>query len=79
MCGGIFGSKRIGHAAVPDYCYKVTISLSTGAVTHAFIFPNDNSDAVATITDPDIKTHVLLLLTRSITYSQFVGFVQNHL
>lgn len=46
MCGGIFGDKTIGPGkiAVPDFCWKVVRSLTTGQVTHCMIFPNDNSN-----------------------------------
>lgn len=51
-CGSIFGSKRIGKAAVPDYCWKIVRSLSTGKILICAIFPNDSSDTVQAI-DPE--------------------------
>ncbi|HWB25837.1 MAG TPA: DNA/RNA non-specific endonuclease [Chitinophagaceae bacterium] len=44
LCGGIFGDRRIGDAAVPDYCWKLVYSLSNRKVMHCILFPNDDSD-----------------------------------
>lgn len=46
ICGGIGWSRKIGRAFVPDSCFKVTVSLTSGLITHALIFANDNSDTV---------------------------------
>ncbi len=49
IAGSIFGSKKIGQAAVPDYCWKIVYSLSTHQLIECLIFPNDNSDTVQVI------------------------------
>lgn len=46
LCGGIFGSSKIGGAAVPDYCWKLVYNLTTKRVLHCLIFPNDDSNTV---------------------------------
>jgi DNA/RNA endonuclease G (NUC1) len=46
VCGGYGWNKKIGHAYVPDYCFKAVISLTTHNITHCMVFPNDNSDTV---------------------------------
>jgi endonuclease G, mitochondrial len=54
ICGGYGWSKKIGHAFVPDYCFKAVISLTTHNITHCIIFPNDNSDTVEDIPVNDL-------------------------
>lgn len=51
VCGSVFGSSTIGtnKVAVPDYCWKVVKSLTTGKITHVLWFTNtktDNKDKV---------------------------------
>jgi len=46
ICGGVFSNKKIGNNVyVPDYCWKVVVSLSTKKVTHALWFANVPKDA----------------------------------
>ena len=48
ICGGVFseGSKRIGTGVwVPDYCWKVVISLTTNKPLHVWWFANVSKDA----------------------------------
>lgn len=47
ICGSIFGDKTGGanKIAVPDECYKIVYSLSSGKLLHCMIFPNDDSDS----------------------------------
>ena len=41
MCGGKFGSKKIGKGvAVPDYCWKIVKSLKTDTILHVLWFTN---------------------------------------
>ena len=54
-CGSIFGSKKIGKAAVPTYCWKIVRSLTTGKILVSAIFPNDNSDTVEAIDPEDLQ------------------------
>lgn len=56
MCGSIFGSKTIGPGkiAVPDYCWKIVKSLTSGQITHCLIFPNDDSDTYQEISVDDL-------------------------
>jgi len=53
IAGSIFGSKKIGEdsIAVPEQCFKIVLSMSTGNIIHCLLFPNDNSN---TYTDIDI-------------------------
>jgi len=55
VCGGIFGSKKIGGAAVPDYCWKIVYNLSSSRVLYCLLFPNDDSNTVERSTVDDIK------------------------
>lgn len=48
ICGGYSFTKRIGSAAVPDFCFKVIKNESTGE-THCYIFPNDDSDSFSEV------------------------------
>jgi DNA/RNA endonuclease G (NUC1) len=50
LCGGIFGDKRIGNVAVPDYCWKLVYSLSARQPLHCIIFANDDSNEAEDIT-----------------------------
>ena len=46
ICGAEFGTKKIGKdVAVPDFCWKITKSLSSGKVTHVLWFENLMKDA----------------------------------
>lgn len=55
VCGGIFGSKKIGDAAVPDYCWKIVYNISSNRVLYCLLFPNDDSNTVERSTVDDIK------------------------
>ncbi len=57
IAGSIFGSRTIGddHVAVPDKCWKIVYSLSTGKVIHSLIFPNDESHTYQEIEIADLK------------------------
>ena len=46
ICGGVFSDKKIGsNVYVPDYCWKVVVSLSTKEVKHVYWFVNVPKDA----------------------------------
>ena len=53
ICGSVFGTKKMGEAAVPDFCWKVVIQLKTGKVLHALYFTNKMSDN--TVQQLDLK------------------------
>ena len=57
ICGSIFGTKTIGPGkiGVPDFCWKIVYSLSTGKLIECVIFPNDNSDHVEPISVSDLQ------------------------
>ncbi len=40
VCGGTFGIRKIGHIAVPDYCWKIVQSLSTLEILYCGWFTN---------------------------------------
>ena len=58
LCGGIFGPKKIGEAAVPDYCWKLVYNVSTGRMLHCLIFPNDDSNTAERISVDELKQKV---------------------
>jgi len=58
LCGGIFGDKKIGEAAVPDYCWKLVYNLNTKRILHCLLFPNDDSNSVERTTIDDLKRKV---------------------
>ncbi len=47
VCGSIFGNKTMGPdiIAIPDWCWKLVISLTSKQVLNCFICPNDDSDS----------------------------------
>jgi len=57
ICGSIFGNKKMGldSIGVPDACWKIVISLSTGKVTHCMLFPNDLSNSYEKIDVEELK------------------------
>jgi endonuclease G, mitochondrial len=55
ICGGVFGSKTIGHAAVPSYCWKVAQSVSTKKVLFCGWFSNTSTATLEEITVPQLE------------------------
>ena len=58
LCGGIYGDKKIGDAAVPDYCWKLVYGLSSRRIMHCLIFPNDDSNTAERISIDELKQKV---------------------
>lgn len=58
LCGGIFGTKKIGQAAVPDYCWKLAYNLPAHRVLYCLLFANDDSNTVERTTVTDLKQRV---------------------
>jgi endonuclease G len=58
LCGGIFGDRRIGQAAVPDTCWKLVYNLTTGRILHCLTFPNDDSNTAERISIEALKQKV---------------------
>ena len=58
IAGSIFGNKKIGKAAVPDFCYKVVYSLSTKKILYCRLYPNDNSDSFTDINLTQLKNKI---------------------
>ncbi len=65
ICGSIFGNKTMGPdaIAIPDWCWKIAISLTTKHVVNCFICPNDNSDSFEQLKLPDLKRRIGYNLT----------------
>ena len=59
ICGGTFTdkSKTIGpdKAFVPDYCWKVVVSLKDNKILHTLLFTNDNNAVVKEVTLSDLE------------------------
>ena len=57
ICGSLFGTKTIGldNVAIPDWCWKIVISLTTKQILYCFICPNDDSDSFENVTLADLK------------------------
>jgi hypothetical protein len=43
ICGGYFGSKKVGNIAVPEYCWKVVQSVKTKEVLFCGWFKNSTN------------------------------------
>ncbi|MBS1661161.1 MAG: DNA/RNA non-specific endonuclease [Bacteroidetes bacterium] len=54
ICGSIFGTKKIGSAAVPSFCWKIVYD-SDGKLKYCLIFPNNSSGEVKSITLTALK------------------------
>lgn len=55
ICGGIFSTKKMGNAYIPDYCWKVVKSLSKDTITHVLYFTNTNTSTVKEITLTELE------------------------
>ncbi len=49
ICGGYFGSKKVGNIAVPDYCWKIVQSVKTKEVLFCGWFKNSKKATVEEI------------------------------
>jgi DNA/RNA endonuclease G (NUC1) len=65
ICGGYFGSKKMGNVSVPDYCWKVVQSVKTKEVLFCGWFKNAKKASVEEISVGDLekklKSKVVLL------------------
>jgi endonuclease G, mitochondrial len=55
ICGGFFGSKKIGSAAVPNYCWKVVQSVKTKEVLFCGWFKNAKKATLDTLTVAELE------------------------
>jgi len=65
VCGSIFGNKTMGPdaIAIPDWCWKIAISLTTKQVVNCFICPNDSSDSFEQLKLSDLKKRLGYTIT----------------
>ena len=65
VCGSIFGNNTMGPdaVAIPGWCWKIAISLSTKQVLYCFLCPNDDSDSFEQIGLADLKKKLGYALT----------------
>ncbi|MEI9921656.1 MAG: DNA/RNA non-specific endonuclease [Bacteroidota bacterium] len=65
ICGGLFGSKKIGNVLVPSYCWKVVQSVDTKEVLFCGWFSNTRKATLDTLTIADLekklKSKIILL------------------
>lgn len=65
ICGGFFGSKKIGNIAVPKYCWKVVQSVKTKKVLFCGWFSNTNNATLEEISVAELgkrlKSKIVLL------------------
>ena len=65
ICGGSFGSTKIGNITIPDYCWKVVQSVSTKKVLFCGWFRNTDQAALEEISvkelEKRLKSHIVLL------------------
>ena len=65
ICGGYFGSKKIGNIAVPSYCWKVVQQVKTKKVLFCGWFSNSTKATVEEITvsvlEKKLKSKIVLL------------------
>jgi endonuclease G, mitochondrial len=65
ICGGYFGSKKMGNVSVPDYCWKVVQSVKTKEVLFCGWFKNAKKASLEEISVGDLekklKSKVVLL------------------
>jgi endonuclease G len=68
ICGAIFSTRMMGidNIAIPDYCWKITYSLTTHQLTHCMLFPNDDSDAYSDIDIESLKKQLKYKLIYSL-------------
>ena len=55
ICGGVFGTEKIGHIAVPTYCWKVVQSASSKKVLFCGWFSNTTLATLEEITVADLE------------------------
>jgi endonuclease G, mitochondrial len=55
ICGGFFGSKKIGNIAVPSHCWKVVQSVKTKKVLFCGWFSNTSNATVDTLTVVELE------------------------
>jgi endonuclease G, mitochondrial len=55
ICGGFFGSKKVGNSAVPNYCWKVVQSVKTKKVLFCGWFKNSTPAKLDTLTIPELE------------------------
>ena len=58
VCGGSFGTKKIGRIAVPDYCWKVVQSLSNKQILYCGWFTNTNRATVTEVTFTELEQRI---------------------
>ncbi len=65
ICGGVFGSVKMGNATVPNYCWKVVQSVKTKKVLFCGWFSNTNHATLEEISivelEKRLKTKIILL------------------
>lgn len=65
ICGGFFGSKKMGNSAVPSYCWKVVQSVKTKEVLFCGWFSNSSKATLEEITVAELgkrlKSRIILL------------------
>jgi len=65
ICGGYFGNKKIGHIAIPAYCWKVVQSATSKKVLFCGWFSNTTQARLEEITVDDLSkrlhSHIVLL------------------
>jgi len=65
VCGGFFGSKKVGNIAVPSYCWKVVQSVTTKKVLFCGWFSNTTHAKLEEISVPELekrlKSKIVLL------------------
>ena len=66
VCGGRLGAKKIGHIAVPDYCWKVVQSLSSRKFLFCGWFSNSSTATMEEVTFAELlkSTGMMIELKR---------------
>ena len=54
-CGSIFTTRKLNNIGIPDQCWKVVYSLSTGEILQCMIFENDTSNTYKDILLSDLR------------------------
>lgn len=63
ICGGYFGSKKMGKVSVPDYCWKVVQSVATKKVLFCGWFSNTNKAHLDTLSVNELESKLKSKIT----------------
>lgn len=63
ICGGYFGSKKMGKVSVPDYCWKIVQSVATKKVLFCGWFTNTDKAHLDTLSVNELESKLKSRIT----------------